>query len=229
MPHTLASHTYFALRDEILKGQMPPGTPLHETPLATRLNVSRGTVRDALRRLREEGLAEVQPNGRQRVRTLTLREVIEVFEVRNALEVQAAVRLMQRPDYAECIEILRGAVPAYAVREGAGEADAAGDKPAADPLPLTFQVECNFGFFERLVALSGNATLAHLWRDMRALITMLIYSRTDLHGTHVNTPDFCRIITCLESRDHLGVHDALYSHHMEVARWWNEHNNCPES
>jgi DNA-binding FadR family transcriptional regulator len=53
-----------ALRDEILRGQYRPGERLpSERDLAARFGTSRGTVREALKRLEELGLAKIQPGG----------------------------------------------------------------------------------------------------------------------------------------------------------------------
>src|SRR5262249_60603421 len=51
-----------AIRDAILSGRIPPGTPLREAALATELSVSRNTIREAARILESEGLVRYQMN-----------------------------------------------------------------------------------------------------------------------------------------------------------------------
>lgn len=78
------------LRDDILAGRLEPGQPLREIALSERFEVSRGPVRDALRTLAESGLASVTPNAGARVRQLSGADAMALYELREALEVQAA-------------------------------------------------------------------------------------------------------------------------------------------
>src|SRR5919205_214385 len=90
---TLRERALEALRLAITSGQYRPGDHLGEVELAGRLGVSRGTVREALRPLQEEGLVTSGARGMLRVHTHTATEVRELFQVRAALEA-LAVRLL---------------------------------------------------------------------------------------------------------------------------------------
>jgi DNA-binding GntR family transcriptional regulator len=74
------------IREAIVLGNIPPGTRLLETQLATRLGVSRIPVREALTRLEAEGLVERAPYQGARVMRLTLDQVRESFMLRSLLE-----------------------------------------------------------------------------------------------------------------------------------------------
>src|SRR5208337_15324 len=78
------------LRDDILAGRLAPGSRLVECELTARFSVSRGPVREALRRLAAEGLIEHLPHRGALVRRLTLREIRELFEIRVEMEALAA-------------------------------------------------------------------------------------------------------------------------------------------
>ncbi|TDB91100.1 GntR family transcriptional regulator [Actinomadura sp. KC216] len=78
------------LRDRILEGELPPGSPLREVSLATDLQVSRNTLREGLRQLSLEGLVALVPNRGAAVRRLTAADVRDIYRARRALEVQAA-------------------------------------------------------------------------------------------------------------------------------------------
>jgi DNA-binding GntR family transcriptional regulator len=80
------------LRTAIISGEMPPGTPVIEAELATRLGASRTPVREALRRLEAEGLLEPRGLRGSVVRALASDEVDCIFEIREALESLAARR-----------------------------------------------------------------------------------------------------------------------------------------
>jgi DNA-binding GntR family transcriptional regulator len=75
-----------ALREEILSGDIAPGTWLRQDDLAMRLGTSRLPVREALRILESEGLAESMPNRGARVPALDLQEVNISYRMRERLE-----------------------------------------------------------------------------------------------------------------------------------------------
>jgi len=74
------------LRDLILAGSLAAGTKLGEAELATRLDVSRTPVREALSRLAAEGLVEIVPNRGARVTRWTDDDLEQIFELRLRLE-----------------------------------------------------------------------------------------------------------------------------------------------
>jgi DNA-binding GntR family transcriptional regulator len=75
-----------ALREEILAGDIAPGTWLRQDDIAVRLGTSRLPVREALRILEVEGLAESLPNRGARVPSLDLDEVNTYYRMRERLE-----------------------------------------------------------------------------------------------------------------------------------------------
>jgi len=86
-PRILAVHrVYQALRDRIMSGEILPGMHLVEGEVTTTYGVSRGTVREALRRLTADELVELIPHRGARVRRLTARDVEELYVVREAIE-----------------------------------------------------------------------------------------------------------------------------------------------
>jgi DNA-binding GntR family transcriptional regulator len=90
---TQASHQVFvSLRDAVLTGQHPMGTWLREEVLANALGVSRTPIRDAIRRLADEGLVDLYPHRGARVRVWSPEMVQERSEVRALLEGHAAYR-----------------------------------------------------------------------------------------------------------------------------------------
>ncbi len=82
------------LRNEILNGTLLPGTQLKEVQLANRFGVSRTPVRDALSRLEDLGLAERVNRGLE-VRGLDPEQVIQVYDMRILLEVEASGQAAQ--------------------------------------------------------------------------------------------------------------------------------------
>ena len=79
------------LRNAILKGELKPGERLMEIQLAQKLGVSRTPVREALRKLELEGLVIMIPRRGAIVADITVQDLNDVLEVRQALE-ELAVR-----------------------------------------------------------------------------------------------------------------------------------------
>lgn len=87
----LFSKIYLALRQEILSGQLLPGENLIEQGLADRFAVSRTPIREAIRRLQQEGLIESDPRGGIRVAVITVADAIHLYDCRLGLEQVAVV------------------------------------------------------------------------------------------------------------------------------------------
>lgn len=81
---------YETLRQEILSGKLKPGEPLKERDLVARLGISRTPVREALRRLVADGLAEMRPRRSIVVSTYSEEELREIFELGSVLEAHVA-------------------------------------------------------------------------------------------------------------------------------------------
>jgi len=97
----LADTAYTRLRDGILRGDPPPGSILDQRQLAETLDSSRTPVREALRRLLQEGLVEVGSRRQVIVRDFTPKHRREIQYLRGALEpvaVRRACEVMEIDD-----------------------------------------------------------------------------------------------------------------------------------
>lgn len=93
-----SDQAYQRLRDDILSWRLTPGTPLSEIELAARLGVSRTPLRAALARLALEGLVDTSRGRTGIVPDVSAESVAELFELREALETQAARLAARRRD-----------------------------------------------------------------------------------------------------------------------------------
>jgi DNA-binding GntR family transcriptional regulator len=91
----LPNGVYEQLRDDVVTGRFDSGEPLVETALAALYGVSRTPVREALRRLEQDGLVERGSRGMQ-VRSRSPEEILEIYEVRIILEAAAARAAAER-------------------------------------------------------------------------------------------------------------------------------------
>lgn len=89
---------YRVLLNEIVSGDLAPGTILGEVEQSTRLGVSRTPFREALNRLIADGLVDSQPGRGAAVASVSLESVAQLYEVREGLEEQAARLAAQRRD-----------------------------------------------------------------------------------------------------------------------------------
>ncbi|QGG42950.1 GntR family transcriptional regulator [Aeromicrobium yanjiei] len=104
---TLADKVEARLRDQIVQGERPTGSRLNEVEIASDLGVSRGPVRQALQRLAHLGLVTLESHRGAFVRSLDLGEVRELFELRIALECEAAELAAMRIDRTGLADLAR--------------------------------------------------------------------------------------------------------------------------
>jgi len=111
------------LEAAIISGQLEPGAKLSEQGLAASLGVSRGPLREAIRRLEGRKLLERTPNIGVRVAALSLKDLSEILQVRVALEclacslaaqnmpnaeIAALKKLLDRHEQQECVQTHEG-------------------------------------------------------------------------------------------------------------------------
>src|SRR2546430_17638722 len=120
---TLWQRAYEYLREEILSERLQPGTELQEVALSQELGVSRGPIREAISRLAAEGLVTVRPRRGAVVRLLSKEEFLELYQVREALEMMAgrlAVPGLAAEDIAELQQLI-AAMNGHAERNEAAD------------------------------------------------------------------------------------------------------------
>lgn len=89
---TATEYVADVLREAIVTGAIKEGEPLGQEELGARFRVSRAPIREALRLLEAQGLVESTPHRGSRVVTLKKDEMVEIFEIRAALEALALRR-----------------------------------------------------------------------------------------------------------------------------------------
>lgn len=77
---------YDYLRERILSGALPSGTPVLQQEIADHLGISRIPVRDAIKHLNAEGLVTIESSRRVFVTKMTAEDVREIFSMRSVLE-----------------------------------------------------------------------------------------------------------------------------------------------
>ncbi|EME50648.1 MULTISPECIES: GntR family transcriptional regulator [Rhodococcus] len=155
---SLRQQAVAALRSAITSGALAPSSPLVETELSEMLQISRGTLREAMRQLQQEGLISAGARGRLYVRHLDAKEIRDIFAVRAALEALAVRELAELPDRSTVVPALREALDVMARAEHDLEA----------------RIEADLNFHRILCRLTGNETLMHSWQSLEGSIRMSI-------------------------------------------------------
>jgi DNA-binding GntR family transcriptional regulator len=190
------------LRQAISSGELPPGTHLAEVELSETLGVSRGTLREALRHLQQEGLLTVDARGRLSVRVVTVREVREIFSVRCAIESLAFGEICASPDRSNIAVELDHKLEDLRAAEG----------------DFGAQLEADLAFHERMCELCANTTLLHTWHMVSGLSRAAVTAAGPETALHNMAYERHRpIVKLIEAGDVPGGQAYLEDHMREAA------------
>lgn len=147
------------LTQAIVEGRLPPGSRIVEAEIARRMNVSRAPVREAARRLERQGVLVARPRHGFAVRTITTREIDDLFQLRLNLELMAVSLACRQASDAGLARLMQ--MVDEMVRD-------------ADSLPQSERVARDLGFHTYLCELSGNAYLHRVFVNMQTEIRMVV-------------------------------------------------------
>jgi DNA-binding GntR family transcriptional regulator len=190
------------LRTAIIDGKMRPGTPIVEMALAEQLNVSRAPVREAIQILEADGLVENVAYKGKRVKPLTLKEVEELYSLREQFEAFAIRRVVERGvDVSE----LRVHCERMFVAADAGDFSALN---AADE-----------AFHRTLIRLADHALMLSLWNNLYLRIRQIMALRNsanrDLRQVAANHPP---IVDAIARGDMIGAISLISDHTRSAAQ-----------
>jgi DNA-binding GntR family transcriptional regulator len=203
-PETLTTAVAAYIRDAIVHGEFAPGSRLPEVALATRLETSRGTVREALRTLSDGGLIRVIPRRGVFVSQLSVRATWEITSLRALLEPYAGRLALEASgsDHAIREEV-------QAAFEVLCEAIQTGD-------PVTV-ADADVAFHRSVFARCGHAML------LSQLETLQVLSRRIVLTNQVIAADaptliaqHAPIVEAVELRDADLLEDAVRTHVLEA-------------
>lgn len=148
--------------DAIVTGRLHPGDKLIEVQVAEQLGVSRGPVREAIRRLEQMGLVEKIPYRGAFVSQLTRRDIEELQSVRGALEGLAARILAERrdPSVISALEALLDEM-----------------RKAADDADGSQIIELDTQFHNTLVAAADHHLLNEIWETVNVQLRRFLFLR----------------------------------------------------
>lgn len=195
------SEVYERLRGEIVEGTFDAGANLVELALAERYGTSRTPIREALRRLEQDGLVERGDRG-MRVRARSPEEILEIYEVRIALEATAASAAATRHTDLDLIRVRKA--------QSAMDAVTTDDPPA--------MAAANRAVHEAIWTASHNGTVVDLLTRLNNHLTR--YPATTLKSAgrwEEALGEHHALIRAIESRD-AALAGSLAQDHMTKAR-----------
>ncbi|MGE3803896.1 MAG: GntR family transcriptional regulator [Gemmataceae bacterium] len=200
----LRNQAYEQLQRQILSGALPPGSQVSELSLAKQMGLSRTPVREAVRRLVHEGLLEQRPRAGTVVRTFGAQDIIELYELRQALECfaveQAAARIST--DDLDALGRL-----CEQIRRQVDELKKS-KKRAVDAAGLKRLLAADLAFHMILVRAAGNRRILDMVADSRVLTRIFSTPRQE-HNLDVLRDTY---------RFHSDIHHALERRDGQAAR-----------
>lgn len=166
---------YLELKHKILTGEIVSQTRLMEIDLSEKMNVSRTPIREAIKRLADDGLVKVEPRRGAYVANISIKDMLDVFEVREDMEGFVAKLAAQRITDEEKEE-LKAIAAEY--EEAIEKADDKENIIALDEKFHNFIVKC-----------SGNETLSELVKYVQELSLRFRYLYYDDFSLYESTAE----------------------------------------
>ncbi len=185
---------YIYIQRKIAARGLIGGSPISELLLAKEMGISRTPIREAMGQLVAEGLLEQIPNRGVVVVQLNRRDIIDLYELREALEVYAVSKAAQYSvnpsDLARLQELADGVLVFKAELEKSG-------KSALDLQQMHRFVSCDLAFHTLLMRIAANRRILKVVNETRLLI---------------------RIFTMHRDGHKIADLDQIYRYHNEVAQ-----------
>ena len=191
----LAGDAYHALLDMIQRGRLPTEKPLQERTLAATLGISRTPLREAMSRLIGGGFAVRTPRGQLVVKEPTLRQYLEILQMRVLLEGEAAAAAASRLDAGQARAVMAQVQALLLAHNTSTEENHRIDNLVHDTIAIA----------------SGNQMLARTIRDLRIKARCF-----DQNGAPERFEPGCRehiaILQAIVERDPEAARKAMHQH-----------------
>ena len=214
---SIREKAYLLIQQKIALGELAPGGAVSEIPLAQELGSSRTPIREALGQLVAEGLLEQTPNRGTVVVQFGRQDIIELYELREALEVYAVGKAARQPNTLQEFQRLRDFADEILVLRKELE-----DGPHAqlDGKLMRRFIACDLGFHTLLLRMAANRRIQKTVNDTRLLVRIFSLRRlghdaaalTAIHDYHQN------ILEAVTARDSARATDLMARHIQESQR-----------
>lgn len=183
---------YEELKRQILVGEIAPGTRMMEVELAEVMGVSRTPVREAIRKLEKEGLVTIEPRKGAYASNISIKDMVDVLEVRQGLEGMAAAIASGRITQQQKEELL-SIVDKY--------------KAAVEEANIEEIIKYDEAFHSQIISISGNKTLMQVFSIVQELALRFRYIYYDDFNRYESMP-----------KEHQLIEEAIMSGNADKAR-----------
>lgn len=201
---TLSEGVESVIKRMILLGDLPPGERINEVQLSDELNMSRGPVREALRRLQSEGLVVYHPHRGTYVATLTADDAEEIYSLRALLELEA-LRIALPKIRQVHLDELESIVASFEAARVEGD--------------VTRIIESDLHFHHVMVRLANRPRLFDMFKSLDTHLGVMFISIQDKAPSRIqNVAQLHQaLVDVLRSRDEQTVMRAFREHYLSAS------------
>ncbi len=201
---SIREKAYLHIRQLVAGGQLPAGSAISELQLAKDLGSSRTPIREAMNQLAAEGMLEQAAGGGMLVAHIKREDIVELYELREALEVYAVARVAAMPLHAEDKHRLQASIDEIGVLR---KELVKSRKNLLDEAQMKRFIAFDLGFHALLMSMTHNTRLQKIINDTRLLISVFAIRR----GGH-DLPTLKSI-----EQYHQKILDAVVAQNLEAA------------
>ena len=197
---------YTLIKDDIMQGKFPPGTPMVERKLCDIYNVSRSPIRNALQRLVRDGLVSFVPGQGMIVSEVTIEDIFEIYDMMELFQIYAVRRSANKMNEV-ALNTMENIL--LNIRSALNEENIPG------------AIHWDMKFHEFLVSLSGSSRLK-LFHDQiqNQILRFLSYTIEDTQLAERSYLEHRNIYNCLAEGDVRGAEDALSQHYSNTKQYY---------
>jgi Transcriptional regulators len=171
---SIREKAYLHIQQLIATGTLAPGSGVSELSLAKELGSSRTPIREAMNQLAAEGLLEQGKSGGMLIAQLKREDIVELYELREALEVHAVSKISRFPMSPADKDRLQFLVDEI----GRLQRDLQKSKKSTlDEKQMERFIACDMGFHALLMSMTQNSRLQKIINDTRLLISIFAIHR----------------------------------------------------
>jgi len=208
--HTLPTMLLGYLRGRIISGELPPGQKIHENEFASRLQLSRGPLREAFRILEQERLVVNLPRKGTFVTELSREDLEEIYQARRMIELTALDLLQEK-----------GITELPSVAKALREAEALRTPNDSDQDEFLVFREKITDFHTRLVMEANNSRLSHYYQTLYFSLARYQYLQIQLNipeGYERPTETHHKILALVNAGRHQDAKVVLLDHLQNAQR-----------
>jgi DNA-binding GntR family transcriptional regulator len=210
----LSEVVYDQLRQDILAGNIVPGTRMMEVELSIKMGVSRTPIREAIKKLEKEGLVVVEPRHGAYTSQVSRADMIGILEVRQHMDKLAASYAATRGNQADFQRI-----------EACAKAYEAEIKRNTDSREL---IKCDERFHEAIAEASHNTTLLTLVTELQEMVVRfryIYYGDSDIMQSMIDEHE--EILRAIKAGDAAKASEVAGRHIDGLIRFIKETHSIP--